>query len=172
MGQANEALHDVRRHLLVRTHLYKLKDRYARGVKANTRSKTKIAVVDERIRRVAAQYRDAWSALKVLGPKVKRREWEATLKELKHEDVRGQPRQKQGDAVRQAGGTKKAAEAARAAEDEREGRTETVTTADGKRRKVVRAVSWIWLALAQGRKEGEPQPLDEGTLGVVFAVCC
>ncbi|KAJ7469422.1 hypothetical protein FB451DRAFT_1476206 [Mycena latifolia] len=81
VGQANEALHDVRRHLLVRTHLYQVKDRFSRGVKRNTRSKTKIDVVEERIRRAAAQYRAAWAALK----------WEATLKELTPDDVRGMP---------------------------------------------------------------------------------
>ncbi|KAJ7094134.1 hypothetical protein C8R44DRAFT_645647, partial [Mycena epipterygia] len=123
VGQANEALHDVRRQLLVRTHLYKLKDHYTRGVKANTCSKTKIDMVDEGIRRAAAQYRDAWAALGVLGRKLGRQEWEATLKELKHEDVRSQPRSAEGDAVGQQGGTKKAAAAARLAEEEREGWT-------------------------------------------------
>ena len=103
VGEANEALHNIRRHLLVRAHLYQLKDRYARGVKANTRSNTKIELVDERIRRAAAQYRDAWGALRVLGKKLKRREWEATLKELGADDVRGMPRTTQGNEARQRG---------------------------------------------------------------------
>lgn len=34
VGQANEALHDIRRQLLVRTHLYKYKDKQKRGVRA------------------------------------------------------------------------------------------------------------------------------------------
>ncbi|KAJ7511255.1 hypothetical protein B0H11DRAFT_1700222, partial [Mycena galericulata] len=128
VGQANEALHDVRRHLLVRTHLYHLKDRYVRGVRGNTRSKTKIDDVDERIRRAAAQYRDAWKALGVLGPKVGRREWEATLKELKPEDVRGMPKVEEGDPMRQQG---------------------------------KKAMSWIWLAQVEGRKEGDPEQMGE-----------
>ncbi|KAJ7457113.1 hypothetical protein FB451DRAFT_1047708 [Mycena latifolia] len=117
VGQANEALHDVRRHLLVRTHLYQVKDRFSRGVKRNTRSKTKIDVVEECIRRAAAQYRAAWAALKVLGARVGRREWEATLKELTPDDVRGMPRSEQGDAIRQAGGSKKQSEAVRKEKD-------------------------------------------------------
>ncbi|KAJ6517571.1 hypothetical protein DFH09DRAFT_940379 [Mycena vulgaris] len=126
VGQANEALHDIRRHLLVRTHLYMLKDRHARGVRANTRSKTKIEVIEERIRRASAQYRDAWAALKVLGTRLGRQEWAATLKELTNDDVRGMPRREQSDP-----------------------------------RKIVRPMSWIWLAQIEGRKLGEPEQQDE-----------
>ncbi|KAJ7036439.1 hypothetical protein C8F04DRAFT_1258005 [Mycena alexandri] len=49
-AQAHEALDDVRQQLLLRTHLYKYKDRFARGVKANSRSQTKIEGVEERTR--------------------------------------------------------------------------------------------------------------------------
>ncbi|KAJ6471701.1 hypothetical protein DFH09DRAFT_1344088 [Mycena vulgaris] len=91
VGQANEALHEVRRLLLVRTHLYKLKDTHSRGVRANTRSADKIAALNDRIRRAAAQYRAARATLETLG------------RELKEEDVRGLPRSHFGDPLRQAG---------------------------------------------------------------------
>ncbi|KAJ6483057.1 hypothetical protein DFH09DRAFT_949912 [Mycena vulgaris] len=103
VGQVNEALHDIRRHLLVRTHLYILKDRHARGVRANTRSKTKIEVIEERIRWASAQYQ----------------------------------------------------------------MTGALATAKGKRRKIVRPMSWIWLAQIEGRKLGEPEQQDEGTCEVL-----
>ncbi|KAJ7265663.1 hypothetical protein C8J57DRAFT_1511425 [Mycena rebaudengoi] len=45
VGQAHEALHDIQQQLLVRRHLYKLKDNHARGVAANTRSNDKIAAL-------------------------------------------------------------------------------------------------------------------------------
>ncbi|KAJ7108897.1 hypothetical protein C8R43DRAFT_1139824 [Mycena crocata] len=80
VGQANESLHEVRRLLLVRTHLYKLKDTHARGVRANTRSGDKIAALNDRINRAAVQYR-----------------WEWTLQVLKEEDVRGLPRARFSD---------------------------------------------------------------------------
>ncbi|KAJ7472830.1 hypothetical protein FB451DRAFT_1134413 [Mycena latifolia] len=121
VGQANEALHDVRRHLLVRTYMYQQKDQFSRGVRANTRAKTRIDVVDEHVRRAVAQYRDAWAALRVLGLKLGRREWEVTLKELLPDDVRGMPRSELGDAIRQAGGSKKKSEAARRQADREEG---------------------------------------------------
>ncbi|KAJ7500344.1 hypothetical protein B0H11DRAFT_1714858 [Mycena galericulata] len=94
VGQAEEALHEVRRLLLVRTHLYHLKDTHSRGVRENMRSQDKIAALNDQIRRTAAQYRVARSALEVLGPKVKRKEWAWTLLELKEDDVRGLPQSK------------------------------------------------------------------------------
>ncbi|KAJ6607278.1 hypothetical protein B0H10DRAFT_1631100, partial [Mycena sp. CBHHK59/15] len=67
VGQANEALHDIRRQLLLRTNAYKYKDRNARGVRANTRSGDKIDALNDRIRCSAEQYRAARRALVVLG---------------------------------------------------------------------------------------------------------
>ncbi|KAJ7478933.1 hypothetical protein FB451DRAFT_1032097 [Mycena latifolia] len=92
VGQGNEALHELRRLLLVRTHLFKLKDRHRRGVRANSRSNSKIAALNNQIRRAAAQYRAARRALVALGRLLKRREWEWSLRELKEDDIRGLPR--------------------------------------------------------------------------------
>ncbi|KAJ7701065.1 hypothetical protein B0H16DRAFT_1748807 [Mycena metata] len=91
-AQAHEALDDVRHQLLLRTHLYKYKDRFARGVKANSRSQTKIEGVEERTRRSSERYRAAWRALKALGRQLKRSGWEKALQPLMPEDVRGMPR--------------------------------------------------------------------------------
>ncbi|KAJ7738197.1 hypothetical protein B0H16DRAFT_1730090 [Mycena metata] len=44
--QAHESLDEVRHQLLLRTHLYKHKDAYVRGVKANTRVQARIAGVE------------------------------------------------------------------------------------------------------------------------------
>ncbi|KAK6974482.1 hypothetical protein R3P38DRAFT_3335742 [Favolaschia claudopus] len=78
VAQGSESLHEVRRLLLVRTHLYKMKDKHSRGVRANTP-------------RAAATYRVARAALVVLGGVLKRKEWEWSLLELKEADVRGLP---------------------------------------------------------------------------------
>ncbi|KAJ7027028.1 hypothetical protein C8F04DRAFT_965726 [Mycena alexandri] len=91
VGQAHETLHEVRRLLLVRTHLYKLKDTHARGVRANTRSADKIAALNDRVKRAAAGYRTARAALVSLGGVLKRRDWEWELLPLREEDVRGLP---------------------------------------------------------------------------------
>ncbi|KAJ7026189.1 hypothetical protein C8F04DRAFT_1212668 [Mycena alexandri] len=92
VGQAHEALHEIRRQLIVRTHLYKYKDKQSFGVRANTRSKDKIDAVNDRIRRVVAAYRAARVAIVSLGKSLDETGWEVTLKELKEEDVRARPR--------------------------------------------------------------------------------
>ncbi|KAJ6532331.1 hypothetical protein DFH09DRAFT_1408462 [Mycena vulgaris] len=97
-AQAHEALDGVRDGLLLRTHLYKHKDMYVRGVKANTRCQTKINNVDERIRRTADRYRAARRALVGLGKKLKKTAWEVALRPLLPADVRGMPRALAADA--------------------------------------------------------------------------
>ncbi|KAJ7725467.1 hypothetical protein B0H16DRAFT_1332689 [Mycena metata] len=96
-AQAHESLDDVRHQLLLRTHLYKHKDAYVRGVKANTRAQTKIEGVEERTRRSAERYRVAYRALMGLGKHLKRTEWEAELRPLLPEDVRAAARRKAKD---------------------------------------------------------------------------
>jgi hypothetical protein len=91
VGQAEEALHEVRRLLLVRTHVYKLKDTHSRGVRASMRSQDKIAALNGQVRRAADQYRAARLALVGLGGVLRRDEWKKTLLELKSDDIRGLP---------------------------------------------------------------------------------
>ncbi|KAJ6517357.1 hypothetical protein C8R47DRAFT_1172779 [Mycena vitilis] len=91
VGQAEEALHELRRLLLVRTHLYQLKDVHASGVRANMRSQDKISALNNQAKRSAAQYRTAREALVTLGPLVMRAEWERTLLELHDDYIRGLP---------------------------------------------------------------------------------
>ncbi|KAJ7099324.1 hypothetical protein B0H15DRAFT_1001957 [Mycena belliarum] len=91
-AQAHEALDDLRHQLLLRTHLYKHKDMYVRGVKANTRCLTKIKTLEERIRRTSDRYRAARRALVGLGRELNETGWQAALQPLLVEDVRGMPR--------------------------------------------------------------------------------
>ncbi|KAJ7772385.1 hypothetical protein B0H16DRAFT_1305461, partial [Mycena metata] len=91
VGQAEEALHEVRRLLLVRTHVYQLKDEHDRGVRANMRSQDKIASLNDQTQRSAQQYRAARTALVSLGGMLQHHEWKRTLLELKADNVRGLP---------------------------------------------------------------------------------
>ncbi|KAJ7106182.1 hypothetical protein C8R44DRAFT_886074 [Mycena epipterygia] len=106
VGQANEGLHDIRQQLLVRTHMYKYKDKNKRGVWASMRSNDKIDAVNDCIRRAVAQYRAARLELVSLGKALDEHAWEVTLKELKDEDVWGRPRLTIGDEERQAAAKK------------------------------------------------------------------
>ncbi|KAJ6518332.1 hypothetical protein C8R47DRAFT_959834, partial [Mycena vitilis] len=107
VGQGNETLDEIRGQLLVRTHLYKHKDANVRGVRESTRSSTKIQLIDDRVRRLAAQYRTGRRALQVLGPILGRMEWETVLRPLEADDIRGMPRSTFGDPLRQRGATGK-----------------------------------------------------------------
>ncbi|KAJ6455099.1 hypothetical protein C8R47DRAFT_1228413 [Mycena vitilis] len=146
VGQANEALDEIRRQLLVRTHLYKLKDAFVRGVRENMRSNDKIELCDDRIRRMTAQYRAARQALVVLGRVLDKHDWERTIKALLDEDVRGMPRATFGDPERQK-----------------------ATAPTHRKRKAKRSrkgkppakLSWIWIAEAQQLKAGESVAMNE-----------
>ena len=91
-GQAYDALHDIRHNLRLRSHLFKHKDRFARGVRHNTRSNVTIAKVQVRIALAALKYRTARKALASLGaslPQIPDPNWNLSLRVLADEDIRG-----------------------------------------------------------------------------------
>ncbi|KAJ7839042.1 hypothetical protein B0H14DRAFT_3458992 [Mycena olivaceomarginata] len=92
VGHAHAALEEIRRLLLVRTGKYKYKDRFERGTGPNTRAKTSIDNIDERLRRAAADYRSARAALVNLGPVLQESEWKQQLRALAQDDIRQRPR--------------------------------------------------------------------------------
>ncbi|KAJ7096928.1 hypothetical protein C8R44DRAFT_544615, partial [Mycena epipterygia] len=146
VGQANEALHEIRQQLLVRSHLYIDKDEHARGVRENMRSSSKIEVCDDRIRRMVAQYRAARRALVVLGKVLGRNEWGRALKPLAEDDVRGMPYARFGDPERQKGKGKKKSKRPRK-------KPRTV--------KAPKPLSWIWIAQAGEPDPGSSQAMNE-----------
>ncbi|KAJ7118301.1 hypothetical protein C8R44DRAFT_878911 [Mycena epipterygia] len=143
--QAGEALHEVRRLLLVRTQLYKLKDTHSRGVRANTRSGSKIDALNNQVRRAADQYRAARGALVTLGWVLKRREWEWSFLELKEEDVRGLPRATFSDPERQKGKKSKGKSRSKKAKIQKE----------------ARELSWIWISRGERYEPGDDRAMTE-----------
>ncbi|KAJ7469942.1 hypothetical protein B0H11DRAFT_2159271 [Mycena galericulata] len=133
VGQAHEALDELRRLLLVRTQQYKYKDDNARGVAANTRASTAIQNVDERIRRTAATYRAARLALVALGPVLEETAWKHQLRVLAADDVRGRPRATFQDPQHKLRHKKR--------------RTAETVEAERRRKEEERPASWIWLSL-------------------------
>ncbi|KAH9839463.1 uncharacterized protein C8Q71DRAFT_677862, partial [Rhodofomes roseus] len=87
-AQANDALEQMRRHLRARSKLYNVKDRDVRGQRYNTRSRTYINTVQDKIDADAARYRAAHKALLVLDPKDSLA-WMKVLRYLGPDDVRG-----------------------------------------------------------------------------------
>lgn len=88
-AQAHDALHSLRRHLCLRSHLFKFKDRHVRGQRDNTRSRGIINSVEEKIKADTLCYRTAYKALSQLGPLVQQSNWQRELRQLNDTDIRG-----------------------------------------------------------------------------------
>ena len=144
-GQAHDALHNLRHHLLLRTHEYKYKDQNIRGVRDGMRSNTRIQEIDDQIARAAATYRVAWSAMQVLSGRLDEVGWEHMLRPLKAEDVRQMP-----EATFRKGGGKK--------------RKKRETTQEKKRRRTEARtpISWIWLADGSAMDADRNEAMNEG----------
>jgi hypothetical protein len=147
VGQAEEALHEVRCLLLVRTHVYKLKDTHTRGVRANGRSQDKIAALNGQVQRAADQYRAARVALVALGGVLKLNEWEHSLKVLAVDDVCGLPAAKFHDPERK---NKKRRRTKKAKKDRDRG------------------ASWIWVTQGEQYNPGNRAAMNEGTARSCF----
>ncbi|KAG6847818.1 hypothetical protein H0H93_005714 [Arthromyces matolae] len=88
-GQAHDALDEIRRMLRLRSYLYRYKDRFVRGVKANTRSNTVIENATANLNQAAERYRIARTAMLVLANALKTPvTWRSALQELREEDLR------------------------------------------------------------------------------------
>ena len=88
-GQAQDALHDLRQHILWRSHLYQFKRRNVHGQIANTRAQAMISSVERKINNDKVQYRMAYKALLALQTMSDRPNWQNELYPLKDEDVSG-----------------------------------------------------------------------------------
>jgi hypothetical protein len=99
LAQANDALHDLRQYLQLRSHLYKYKDRFVTGQRANTRSNTMISQVQASINASVSRYRTARNALLSLAQFVKKGEaWKATIMDLLDADVHGMTVGEEGES--------------------------------------------------------------------------
>lgn len=88
-GRAHDALHEMRQHLRIRSHLLQRKDKYARGVRQNTRANTAIKKCQAKVNRAAEKYRTSRTAMLALSDPLIIPAWVDSLPTLKSEDVRG-----------------------------------------------------------------------------------
>lgn len=88
-AQAHDALHDIRRLLLVRSQMFAAKDRFSRGQRQVTRSQNLLRGVQSRIDASATKYREFRIALLRLGPPLGKVGWDDELQVLQEADVRG-----------------------------------------------------------------------------------
>ncbi len=87
-AQAHEALSDLRGHLEVRSHLYKTKDRFVGGQRANTRARDVISTLEAKINMDAERYRVAYHAMYVLSAPLAKADWQGGLCLLTNADIR------------------------------------------------------------------------------------
>lgn len=88
-AQASDGLDDLRRYLRLRSYLYIDKDRFQRGQRNNTRSKTFIQRVEVKVKGAAAKYRAAREAILNLAETLNVSDWDKTYPVLKDSDIRG-----------------------------------------------------------------------------------
>ncbi|KZP17621.1 hypothetical protein FIBSPDRAFT_957070 [Athelia psychrophila] len=88
MAQAFEALEEIRRHLRLRTHMYRYKDRHIVGQRANTRSRNLLSRVQTKVDASATKYTRARNALATLASRTGAVGWDMQLQELSDEDIR------------------------------------------------------------------------------------
>jgi hypothetical protein len=88
-AQANDALNELRNGLRLRSYLYIDKDRFQRGQRRNTRSRTIIQRADVKVQSSATKYRVARSALMSLARTLNKVGWDTSLPHLADKDVRG-----------------------------------------------------------------------------------
>ncbi|KAG1784916.1 uncharacterized protein HD556DRAFT_1435299 [Suillus plorans] len=87
-AQAHDALNELRSHLRLCSHIYKFKDKNLRGQAASTRAQNLIARVKAKKDAAVARYRCARQAIESLSCRLDEMGWEATLRPLRHEDIR------------------------------------------------------------------------------------
>ncbi|KAG6825488.1 hypothetical protein H0H92_003581, partial [Tricholoma furcatifolium] len=88
VAQAHEALEDLRRHLQIRSYLFKFKDQNVRGQHANTRARHAIDSIQSKITASAEEYRAAYQAIVSLGTLLQKVGWKQEFQVLEQADIR------------------------------------------------------------------------------------
>lgn len=87
-ARAEDTLGRLREHLLLRSRMYRIKDRQVRGQVLSTRASTTLQTVNATILADATHYRTHYRALDTLDPLVATHSWRQNLKLLQDSDMR------------------------------------------------------------------------------------
>ncbi|KAG6825919.1 hypothetical protein H0H92_001861 [Tricholoma furcatifolium] len=99
VAQAHEALEDLRRHLQIRSYLFKFKDQNVRGQHANTRARHAIDNIQSKITASAEEYRAAHRAIVSLGTLLQKVGWKQEFQVLEQADIRELSEREEGISV-------------------------------------------------------------------------
>jgi hypothetical protein len=88
-SQAEEILNALRGFLLLRSHMWKSKNKHSRGQKQQTRSQQLLSSVDNKISMATKKYRSVYYALQVLSDPLLETTWRNIFRPLAETDVVG-----------------------------------------------------------------------------------
>ena len=88
LGQAHDALNELRQALRSRSYMLRFKDRFLRGQGANTRARNCLKSVDAKVDASVAKYRASHTALLNLSPLLGKVGWMDSLRYLEKDDIR------------------------------------------------------------------------------------
>jgi hypothetical protein len=89
VSRTEEILNDLRGYLLLRSHMWKSKNRHSSGQKMNTRSLQLLSDVQTKIQNAAATYRSNYRAIESLSGPLLETGWMDSLRPLEDSDVVG-----------------------------------------------------------------------------------
>ncbi|KAF7984577.1 hypothetical protein HWV62_13799 [Athelia sp. TMB] len=141
-AQAYEALEELRRHLLLRTHMYNFKDKNLKGQRANTRAGTLATRVLNKINVSGSKYTRARNAVASLALRTGAVGWDTQLKELSSDDVRAF--------------TDETEEAAMAHKPTKKQKEQAKALGEGKKK-----LSWIWKVSRGGADVEDTEGVQE-----------
>ncbi|KAF7965863.1 hypothetical protein HWV62_41204 [Athelia sp. TMB] len=141
-AQAYEALEELRRHLLLRTHMWNFKDKNLKGQRANTRAGTLASRVQNKVNVSASKYTHARNAVASLAQRTGAVGWETQFKELLSSDVRAF--------------TDKTEEAAMAHKPKKKRQEQEKALGEGKKK-----LAWIWKVSRVGADVGDDEGVQE-----------
>lgn len=88
IGQAHDALEELRQGLRSRSYMLRFKERFLRGQGAITRARNSLKSVDAKVNSSAEKYRKAYAALLALSKPLGKSEWNRNLRFLENVDIR------------------------------------------------------------------------------------
>ena len=144
-AQCEDALVELRKLLRIRGLALTQKKKNARGQKENTRARTVIGQLSNRIQLAAERYREAFEALQILDADTSSA-WRSRLQRLKDEDIRAM---NEADEEEYDGNLGNKGRSQRGAKRKRKGNG-------------YRASSWIWMAVKPGTNDGSDEELSTG----------
>jgi len=135
-AQAQDALHELRDNLRLRSHVYQDKDRFQQGQRKNTRSRGLANRLEGKVNAAAAKYRAARRAISMLALPLSQVGWERSFPVLNDSDIKGLTDSSTPEYIKELRKLSKASRPSKGRKDK------PLRTSEGHR-----DITWIWKQL-------------------------